>query len=487
MNRKSIKFNMAMNVFKVVSGMIFPLITFPYTSRVIGPEGTGKVNFATSLVAYFILLASVGVPLYGIREVAKVRDDKESLSALVQELLAIHGVATLISFAVFLGLIVFNHKLRMESLLFLIVSASIPLSMLTMEWLYQGLEDYIYITVRSMVFSTISLVALFLFVHGQGDYWINAAISVVSSLGSSILNFYNARKIIFVRRSRDWELKRHLNPLFKGYLLNFIISIYINLDTVMLGFLSAASNVGYYSSAMKLTKLLLTLVSSFGSVLIPRLSYITSNELWGEFDRILKKSLSVTALLCIPASAALMFMSREIILLFGGKQYLPAAPCIVITAPIILVIGLNSIFGYQILYTRGKERMFIVSVTAGAVINVCLNALLIPRLAHVGAAWGATIAETAILLIEIACVRLFYQVQWPLRCIVKYVVAATVMVCTIILVHIVVPEENLWLRLCLDVPLGTLVYFGLLLLMREEISAEALLTIRKLVIQKISL
>jgi len=461
-----------MNMIKAAASMLFPLISFPYTSRVLGPDGTGKLNFATSFVAYFILLASIGIPLYGIREVAKVRDDPSSLSALVQELLVMHGGASVLSFLAFLGMILLNNKIHAEILLFLIVSASIPLSMLTMDWFYQGIEEYAYITVRSISFSALSLVALFLFVHHEGDYWLNAFITIVASLGSSVLNFWNARQVIFAPRRRPWDFRRHLKPLFTGYLLNFIISIYVNLDTVMLGFLTTARNVGYYASAMKLTKMLLAMVSSFSSVLLPRLSYYTSNGMYGEFNRILQKSLGIMCLLCAPVTMALILMSREIILVFAGPKYLPAVTCVAVTAPVIIAIGLNGIFGFQILYSKGKERMFIAAVLVGAVVNVVINLLLIPRMAHIGAAWGAAIAEIVILLVEIIMVRTFYQVHWPWLNMLKYFLATATMSGFLLLVRHQVPEARLWLRIILDVPLGAAIYFFLLFLMKEEFMGE---------------
>jgi len=458
--------------------MFFPLISFPYTSRVLGPESTGKLNFATSFVAYFILLASIGIPLYGTREVAKLREDHPALCALVQELLIMHGVASAISFLAFAGIITMNHRIHAESILFFIVSASIPLSMFSVDWLYQGLEEYAYVTIRSISFSALSVVALFLFVHHEGDYWINAIITVVASLGSSVLNFWNAREVIFAPRQRPWNFRQHLKPLFSSYLLNFIISIYVNLDTVMLGFLSTARNVGYYTSAMKLTKMLLAMVSSFSSVLLPRLSYYTSNGMHEEFNQMLQKSLSITCLLCAPVTMALILMSRDIIVAFAGAKYLPAVGCIIVTAPVIVAIGLSGIFSFQILYAKGKEKMLTIVVSVGAVIDVVANLLLIPRMAHLGAAWGTVIAETVILIVEIIVVRTFYRVHWPWLNMIKYFFATVAMSGFIILVHHEVPEMRLWLRIALDVPLGGAVYLSLLFFMQEEFVGEVFIKLK---------
>jgi len=475
---KSLKLNVIMNAVRTAASMVFPLITFPYVSRVLGPEGVGKNNFALSLVGYFTLLASIGIPLYGIREVAKTRDDKPALSALVQELLVLHGVASLGSFLAFIGMLFFNRQMRSEPALFLVVSISIPLSMLTMEWLYQGLEDYVYITARSISISALSVVALFVFVHRGGDYVVNAAVTVAASLGSSVLNFWNARKFVFARRDRPWQFRRHFRPLVTIYALNFIISIYVSLDTVMLGFLSTSQNVGYYSSAVKLTKLLIAMVTSFGTVLLPRLSYYLSNDRREDFDRMLRKSLGIVLLLCLPIQTALMLISRELLEVVAGIQYLPASGCVVITAPIILAIGLSNIFGFQILYSMSKEKTFVFSVSVGAVIDVVLNWILIPRFSHFGAAAATLFAEAAITALQIVLVRRFYHVPWPWKNIGKYLLATASMAGALLGIRWIVPESHLWVRLLVDVPLGAVLYFLVLHLLGEEFVGEIVTKVR---------
>lgn len=461
-----------MNMAKIMASMIFPLITFPYTSRILGPEGMGKTNFAFSLVSYFILLAAIGIPLYGIREVAKIRDDKKALSALIQELLVMQCVASLVSTVSFIGMVLFVHKLRAEYMLFLIVSTSIPFSALAMDWLYQGLEEFVYITLRSLAFTVISVAALFLLVHHESDYITTAAITIAATLGSSVLNFWNARTIIFAKRELPWQFRRHIKPLAIVYALNFIISIYINLDTVMLGFLSTAENVGYYSTAMKLTKMLLGVVVSFGAVLLPRLSYYLANDMRNEFDRMLQKSLGVILLLCLPLTTALMTISREILFVFAGSKYLPAADCLVITAPIILFIGLTNIFAIQILYPLGKEKSLVLSVSLGAAVALVLNLLLIPRFGQFGAAWGTLAAESVVLIAQFILVRRHYQIHWPWKNLAKYIFATAVMMGLLIVVRRGVPESRMWIRLLIDVPVGAGLYFSLLFLMQEEFVRE---------------
>lgn len=466
-----------MNTIRTVSSMIFPLISFPYTSRILGPEGTGNVNFAFSFVSYFILLASIGIPLYGIREVARLRDDKKKISELTQELFIMHIITSIFFSLVFILMIFLNGKLYNEKMLFFIVSFSIILTSFGMEWLYQGLEQYAYITIRSIIFSTISTISIFVFIHNKEDYLISAALGVFASVGSSVLNFYNARKILFAKRSQPWNFKRHIKPMAMVYLMNFIISIYVQLDTVMLGFMSSAKNVGYYSSGLKINKMLLSLVTSLGAVLLPRLSYYIANNMKDDFNRLLKRSFEVIWILCLPIVAALMLLSKEIIVLFAGNQYLPASICIIITAPVILFIGLTNIFGIQILYPLGRDKEVVYSVTAGAILAFLLNLLLIPYFAHVGAAIATLISELIVLIIQIIVISKEYRILMPFHTIFKYIVATILLTILIIIIKLII--TTFWLRLTIAIPIGILLYFVTLLIIKETLVIEIMLKVKR--------
>lgn len=450
--------------------MIFPLISFPYTSRILGPEGTGKVSFALSFVSYFILLASIGIPLYGIREIARLRNDRIKISELTQELFIMHIVTSIIISIIFIILIFLNNKLQEEKNLYFIVSFSIILTTMGMEWLYQGLEQYSYITIRSIIFSTISTVAIFVFIHNKSDYLISAALGVFASLGSSVLNFYNARKILFAKRTNPWNFKKHIRPMAIVYLMNFIISIYIQLDTVMLGFMSSAKNVGYYVSGLKINKMLLALVTSLGVVLLPRLSFYIANNLKDDFNRVLKRSFEIIWILCLPIVAALMLLSNEIIVIFAGNQYIPASICIVITAPIILFIGLTNIFGIQILYPLGRDKEVVYSVAAGAIFAFILNLILIPYFAHIGAAIATLISELVVLIAQIILISKEYRILMPFKTISKYFIATLILAILIILIKF--GTKQYWLRLFIAVPTGVFLYFGVLLLLKEALVIE---------------
>ena len=283
MKKKSIKLNFVMNIILTMSSFIFPLITFPYVSRVLLPVGTGKVSMATSVITYFSMFAQLGIPTYGIRACAKVRDNREKLSKVAQELLIINIIMSMISYMVLIILLFYVPKFRCEKELYVILSFNIILTSIGMEWLYKALEQYTYITVRSVIFKFIALIFMFFLVHKQTDYVIYGGITIFAASASNILNLINAHKFINLKPVGNYNFRRHLKPVLIFFAMSCATTIYTNLDTVMLGFMTTDTDVGYYNAAVKIKVILVSVVTSLGTVLLPRASYYIQR---GEFERV---------------------------------------------------------------------------------------------------------------------------------------------------------------------------------------------------------
>ena len=207
---KSLKKNFCMNAILTMSQFIFPLITFPYVSRILLAEGTGKVSFATSIISYFAMFAQLGIPTYGIRACAQVRNDKKKLSKTAQEIFIINIIMSILAYIVFFIALCNVPRLKDEKTLLIIVSATIFFNAIGMEWLYKALEQYTYITIRSVIFKFIALIAMFLLIHQQSDYIIYGAISIFASSASNIFNFFNVHKYISLRPVGEYNFKQHL-------------------------------------------------------------------------------------------------------------------------------------------------------------------------------------------------------------------------------------------------------------------------------------
>ena len=401
----SVKLNFLMNAILTISAFIFPLITFPYVSRILLPEGTGKVSFATSVVTYFALFAQLGIPTYGIRACAKVRDNKEKLTRTVQEIFIINIVMSLITYIVFFLVLNIVPRMQADKTLFVITSSTILFNAIGMDWLYKGLEKYTYITIRSIIFKFIALLAMFMFVHQKSDYIVYGGISIFAGSASNICNLLNVKKYIQIKPIGKYNIKQHMRPILIFFAMSCATTIYTNLDTVMLGFMKTDMDVGYYNAAVKIKNILLGIVTSLGTVLLPRASYYIENDYMEEFRRITQKAIKFVFLISIPLTVYFILYAKEGILFLSGNAYSKAILPMQVIMPTLIFIGLTNIMGIQILVPLGREKIVLYSEIAGAIVDLFINILLIPRMAATGAAIGTLIAELAVWIVQFVALR----------------------------------------------------------------------------------
>lgn len=394
-----------MNAVLTMSSFLFPIITFPYVSRILLPEGTGKVSFAVSVVNYFAMFAQLGIPTYGIRACAKVRDDREQLTRTVHELLMINLVMSAVAYLVFIVSVTFVPRLQAEKTLFLVVSITIAFNAIGMEWLYKALEQYVYITVRSVICKFIALIALFLLVRSKSDYVIYGGISIFASSASNLLNFIHARKYIDFTNVGSYHPARHLRAVLIFFAMACATTVYTNLDTVMLGFMKSDTDVGYYNAAVKIKTILVSMVTSLGAVLLPRSSYYVEHGEREEFYRISAKAAHFVLIISLPMLVFFVLFARPGIYLLSGTAYEGAVIPMQIIMPTLLLIGLSNIFGIQMLVPLGGERYVLYSEIAGAICDLVINWMLIPRLSSAGAAIGTVVAEAVVLGVQVVSLR----------------------------------------------------------------------------------
>lgn len=400
MKQKSIKINFVMNIVLSMSTFVFQLITFPYISRVLLPGGTGKVSFATSLVYYFGIFAQLGIPTYGIRACAKVRDDKEKLTRTTQELLIINLVMSAVTYLVLFIAVMTVPRLQEDRLLIFVVSSNIFLTAIGIEWFYKALEQYAYITMRSIIFKIIALIAMFILVKNESDYVIYGAITVIASSLSYVLNLINVRNYISLKPIGEYHFKEHLKMVAIFFAMSCATTIYVNLNTVVLGFYKTDVDVGYYDASIKIRKILATVVTSLGTVLLPRASFYIEHNLLEEFKRITKKGLDFVFLLAVPVSVYFFIFAREGILFLSGEAYMDAVIPMQIIMPTVLFVGLTNLLGIQILVPTGREKVVLKSEIAGATADLVACFVLIPVLSAKGAAIGALLAELSVLVVQ---------------------------------------------------------------------------------------
>ncbi len=396
-----------MNFILMASTFIFPLITFPYISRILLPEGNGKIAFAASIISYFSMVAMLGIPTYGIRACAKVRNNKEELSKTVHELFIINVTTTIITYIALFISIFTIAKFENYRVLLMVTGSGIILNTFGMNWLYSALEQYAYITVRSIVFKVLSIILMFLFVHKIENYVIYAAITVFASSGSYILNIINIRKYIYIKPFKNYNIKQHVKPILTFFAMTVATSIYLNLDATMLGFIKGDNEVGLYNAAIKIRAILTSLVASLGTVLLPRMSFLIKTNQMDEFKKITAKAINFVLILSLPLTIYFVSFSKEVIILLSGMNFLGSVPAMQIITPTIIFVGLTNILGIQVLVPQNREKCVLISVIVGALTDILFNIIFIPKMGAAGAALGTLIAEFTVLVTQIAFLKDF--------------------------------------------------------------------------------
>lgn len=456
MKIKSVKFNFLMNLILTVSNVLFPLITFPYVARVLQPINNGKIAFCTSVISYFSMIALIGIPNYGIREVAKVRDDRDKLTKLVYELLLISLVMTIISITILVISIFIIPKFYQEKELFFINAIGILLNTIGVNWLYSGLEQYQYITIRSIIFKVISIIAMFLFVKEPSDYILYGTITVLASGGSNIFNFFNMRKFINFRVKEKLEIKKHMKSILIFFATVLATSIYVNLDTVMIGFINGNVEVGLYSTSLKIRSLVLSVITALGTVLMPRLSYYIKNNQKELFKETIVKCINFISLISFSICIFIVIYAKECILFIAGNDYLLAVSSLRIVIFTIVFVGFSNITGIQILTPLGLERKLFISIVYGAIIDFILNMFFIPLYKSNGAALATLIAEIIVLAVQCYYLKEFIREIYKKLTILKYVVF------TLIASVIVILFKNYFtFNVFTSLLIGAFIYFGI--------------------------
>jgi len=466
---KSVKVNYIFNLINTVSGLLFPLITFPYASRVMMADGIGHVNFYSSIIGYISLLSCLGIPMYAIREIAKVRDDEALRDKTAVEILLLHTMLTILGYVGVAIIAATVAEVQVDIPLFLILSLTIFFTAIGCEWFYQGVEDFKYITIRGLIVKIISVILLFVLVKTKDDLYLYAGYTVFGVLGGNIFNFFRLRKYISFKRLNFKELRplRHLLPALHIFALNLVISIYVQLNTIMLGFLSGDTSVGLFTASNKISHMLLSVGGALGTAMLPRMSNLAANNDKTKFQQMYRKSMRFIVGLNIPMTIGLIITAPILIPMFAGETYGGAVLTLQLLAPTVLIIGMSGVEGIQTLYPLGKVNLVILATGIGAVVNFALNLWLIPLYAQNGAAISTTIAEIFVTASMLIIARKYVSYRFRSHSYLCYVVASLVMLCCIL------PLKDLAMsniiKLITIFIVGVVSYSTVLLLMREEL------------------
>lgn len=410
-----LKKNIAYSSLLTVANYIFPFLTFPYVTRVLGVENFGMCNFYNSIVSYFLLFSMMGMSTLAVREIAKCKGDKNELNKTYSSLFVLNGITTIISIGILLLSIFFVSKFQ-EHPQFIIIGAIHVLSnYFLLEWLFRGLEDFKYITLRSIIIRTLYVFLVFVFVRKTDDYLIYFLLTSLMVTANALVNITYSRR--FVRFSfKIIEIRKYIKPyiIFGAYQL--LTSMYTSFNVAYLGFSCGDVEVGYYSTSVKIFNILLSFYTAFTGVLLPRMSQmIEADDIVG-FQSLLRKSLNLLFSIAIPIIIFTEFYTEEIITIISGAGYVGAVVPMKLVMPLVLIIGIEQVLVYQVLMPLKKDKQVFINSCLGAFIGVLLNIILVSNMKAVGSAVVWLSSEIIVLSSAYYFVRKYIKIAnniWP--------------------------------------------------------------------------
>ena len=480
MAQKSLKKNAAYNFIKAFLNLAFPVISFPYASRVLMPSGIGKVNFINSFIDYFVLLAGLGIGSYATREAARIRDNKNSLDTFSSQILTINAISTIISYAILAIAFFLTQKLHEYKVLLVICSTKILFSATGVTWLYAAEEEYRYITIRSAIFQAFSLIFLFTFVRKPEDYTLYAMMGVISNVGSNICNFLYARKFISIRLTLKVNLKKHFRSIMIFFGESCASKIHTALDSVMLGFMLNDTSVGYYSAAQKIKVLVTQMITSITGTLTPRSSwYLEMNDKKG-YQQMVQKAGNVACFFSIPAAIGIMAIARPLIMFFSGEAYLPVLPSMLILAPSVVTGSISSFLFNVILTPNRLEKYSLQAQIIGSSLNILLNAIFIPFWGVFGASLSTMIVELTIMVVMMIHARKYLKGSKIFSSFLQALVGSLFMAVVVGLA--IQLFESAFLQILAGILTGSLTYAVVMILLRNQSALMVLSMLKKEII-----
>lgn len=476
----SVKVNYILNLINTGTQMLFPLITFPYVCRVIGAEGIGQVNFFNSIISYISLFTCLGIPMYAIREIARVRDDVVKMNRIAVEVLILHSMLTLFGYAIVVILCLFVQQIQVNIPLFLILSLAIFFTAIGCEWFYQGIEDFKYITIRGLVVKTISLILLFVFVRSKTDLLYYGCYMVLGVLGGNIFNFIRLRKYIHYENIlfSNLHIKRHIKPVLKVFSFSVVTSIYLQLNTVLLGFLKNALAVGYFTAATKVMQMLLQMSSCLGAVMMPRASHLIAENKEKEFNSLIQKSYDFTLAIAMPMTVGLIFCAPILITTLCGVKFANSILPSQIIAPIILMVAISNVLGIQVLFPKGKINLVTFCCGIGAVADLFFNICLIPYFSYIGTSIAYLAAEVVTVVSMFFIGKKYFPIIFFKKEHLNYILGSIVMGIIIYVISFIQLQPVV--MLLLQGVCGILVYFSVLLILKDTYITQIISKVRKI-------
>ena len=464
MGKKSIKKNYVYNLVYQVLILILPLITTPYISRVLGAEGVGIYSYTSSIVAYFTLFGSLGISLYGQREIAYAGENLSARKKVFWEMIVLRGITMAIAIVVY-GVTFMNgaqYQIYYQILVLELVAAALDIS-----WFFQGMEEFKVTVTRNVIVRLVSVGLIFLLIKNPADLAKYVLIySLANVLGNLTLWVY-LPKLFKGIKVKNFNFIRHIIPVVLLFIPQIANQIYNIVDKTMIGALiSDKAELGNYEQSQKILRVLITIETSLGVVMIPRIVNIFANGDKKTLNSYIDKSFNLVFLLGFPMMLGMICVAKEFIPIFLGGGYQKAILLTQVLAPSILLYGMSNVLGTQYLLPTKRQKQYTISIVAGLIINVILNFLLVYPFGAVGVSISTIIAQTIVVLVQFYAVRKEINIPKIIRLSYKYIASSLVMFLLCILIGIFIKGN--FTALVIKIAVGGIAYFLLLWRLKEE-------------------
>lgn len=413
-----IKKNFIFSSILTVSNYIFPFIIFPYISRILGVENIGICNFVDSIINYFMLFSMMGIGVVGVREIAAAKSNRMELRRVFTSLFFLTLISTTIAIFVLVFAVSYVESLEPYRCLLYIGTIKIFGNFLILDWLYRGLEDFKYITYRTIAVKICYLISVFCFVNTESDYYIYYTLLCLMVALNSIFSCFRAKDLLLLK-FKELRLKEYITPLFTLGIYGFLTSLYTTFNVVYLGVSSGDVEVGYYATATKFFGVIIAIYTAFTTVMLPRMSALSSKDKKQEFIQLANKSVDLLVLVTIPILMFIFVFSREIIELFAGEGYQGAILPLRIVIILIFVIGYEQILIILMLTPLKKDKAILLNSILGAVVGIALNILLVSRYGSIGSSFVWVFSEIAVLISAQYFIFKYVNFKFPYKLVIR--------------------------------------------------------------------
>lgn len=472
MKEKSIGTNAILNTTKTMVSLLFPLITFPYITRVLLVENLGRVNYADSIVSYFSLIALLGVKTYATREGSQVRNNPYEFQKFFSEIFSITVITTIISYLLLGIMAVGISSLHSYIGVISILSTSIFFTTLGAEWVCSVYEDYVYITIRSIFFQIISLILIFIMVRDINDIYQYAIVLVISSSGANIVNCIYIRKYCKLRFTIHMNLRRHIKPIMILFASTLATSIYVSSDITILGAMCGDYYTGLYSTSTKIYSIVKNLFGSILVVSIPRFSVYFSQGRKTEYNNLFSKLSNILTILGLPSSVGIFMLSSQIITLISGESYLDATSSLRILSIAIPFVAASWLLSQCILIPMKYEGYVLKITILTMILNIILNFLLVPHFNQNATAFTTLFAEFIVMLLYVLKLRGKIYIEGFIKQVFNSMVGCIGIVIWLCIITKYI--EDTVLCLLFSISGGCIIYFYILFLLKDRIVREGI-------------